>query len=92
MPMFLNVCKLVPSSRQNDLQNPINMRSFLGLLSTTNKGEQVKCVKKFVHKYKCEKTSCDVDGFDAFSLLTIVVGNFALPICKLSHQINEENN
>jgi hypothetical protein len=40
----LNVCKLVLSSRQNDFQNPINMISFLGLLSTTNKGEQVKCV------------------------------------------------
>jgi hypothetical protein len=45
MLMSLNVCKLVPSSRQNDLQNPINMISFLGLLTTTNKSEQVKCVK-----------------------------------------------
>jgi hypothetical protein len=44
MHWSLNVCKLVPSSRKNDFQNHINMRSFLGLLSTTNKGEQVKHV------------------------------------------------
>lgn len=92
MHWSLSVCKLVPSSRKNDLQNPINMRSFSGLWSTTNKRWTSKTCLKLCTRIWVWKNLLWCRWVWCIELVDNSCWKFCITYLQMSHQINDENN